>query len=83
MTGGQAGLLYQNVLYPIAATPNQAGSRMGDACSTSILGWVTTGDASIETARRNGEITLITSVDAHDSSVLGVYSRHCVIVRGR
>ncbi len=76
------GVLFSDVAGPEAATSNQNGSRAGEACVKSILGLVATGDASIETARRNGGITMITSVDVSFANYLGVFSKYCTIVRG-
>jgi hypothetical protein len=77
------GFLYTETTYPMMATSNPAGNRLGVACEQSILGLFATGDASIEAARRNGGITLITSVDETANSVALVYAKHCVVVRGR
>jgi hypothetical protein len=77
------GGLYSSVTSGMSATSNQAGSRVGEACATSILGIIATGDASIETARRNGGITMITSVDEASSNILTFYAKYCTIVRGR
>jgi hypothetical protein len=77
------GFAYTDLNAGMGATSNQAGNRVGEACGTSILGLVATGDATIETARRNGGITMISAIDEKFDSVLGVYSKYCVIVRGR
>jgi hypothetical protein len=77
------GGIYTDVQSGVTATSNQAGTKTGEACSTSILGIVATGDSSIETARRAGGITMITAVDDHSNSVLGVYAKYCTIVHGR
>jgi hypothetical protein len=77
------GFWYTDAHGPVGATSNQAGNRVGEACSTSILGLVGTGDSSIEAARRNGGITMISSVDDHATSILGVWAKYCTIVRGR
>lgn len=77
------GFIYTDVRDGVAATSNQAGNRVGEACSSSILGWVGTGDSSIETARRAGGITMISSVDNYASSILGIYAKYCTVVRGR
>ena len=63
-------------------TDNALGTKTGQACSTSILGIVTTGDASVPTAAKNGGITKIGSVDNKFSQVLGLYATYCVIVTG-
>lgn len=78
-----SGGLYSDLHAGSAATSNQAGNRVGEACATSILGLVATGDASIEAARRNGGITMITSADDSIMSILGVYAKYCTVVRGR
>jgi hypothetical protein len=77
------GFVYSNTQAGLGATSNQAGNRVGKACATSYLGAFASGDATIETARRNGGITLITSVDEESSSILGVYAEYCTVVRGR
>lgn len=77
------GLWYTDTHSSVSPTSNQAGNRVGEACATSILGVVATGDASIEAARRNGGITMISGVDDHATSILGVYAKYCTIVRGR
>ncbi|HUP57622.1 MAG TPA: TRL-like family protein [Bdellovibrionota bacterium] len=79
LTGG----IYNDTQAGHSISSNQAGNRVGQACATSILGFVATGDATIEAARRAGGITLITSVDEASSAILGVYAKHCTIVRGR
>ena len=77
------GSIYTDTHSSQSATSNQAGNRVGEACVTSILGVVATGDASIEAARRNGGITMISSVDESATSYVGVYAKYCTIVRGR
>ena len=77
------GGIYSEVTASEAVSSNQAGNRVGQACASSILGLVATGDASIEAARRAGGITLITSVDGQSSNILFFYAKYCTIVRGR
>ncbi len=77
------GLWYTDTHSGMAVSSNQAGNRVGEACATSILGLIATGDASIEAARRNGGITMVSSVDDSASSILGIYAKYCTIVRGR
>ena len=77
------GFWYTDTHSAVNATSNQAGNRVGEACASSILGLVGTGDASIESARRNGGITMISSVDDKAKSILGIWAEYCVIVRGR
>jgi len=78
------GVLYSNGESGVAATSNPSGNRVGEACMMSALGLIAWGDASIETARRNGGITMITTVDESTTRILGfVYSKYCTVVRGR
>jgi hypothetical protein len=76
------GFVYSDILSSESVTSNQAGNRVGEACAQSYFGLVATGDASVETARRNGGITQISSVDGKTESYI-VYAKYCVIVRGR
>lgn len=77
------GWLYSEVTYPIVATGQEAGNRIGKACASSFLYTIAKGDSSIEAARRNGSITTIVSADETFENVLFLYSKSCTIVRGR
>jgi hypothetical protein len=79
--GGVGGTIYTDVSGPVGATSNTAGSKMGQAVSTGILGFAT-GDSSIKTAAANGGVTKISHVDYHVTSVLGVYAKTVVTVYG-
>ena len=77
----------QAILYADAGggrlvTENAIGKKKGEACATSILGLVTTGDASIRAAADAGGITKIASVDANFTNILGIYSKYCTTVSG-
>jgi len=63
-------------------TPNPIGKKKGEACATSILGLVTTGDAIIRAAADAGGITKIASVDGNFTNILGIYSKYCTTVSG-
>lgn len=56
--------------------------RRGEACSTTILGIFTQGDAMITTAAENGGISHVDIVE-HKVSMNPFYSKQCVIVFGR
>ncbi len=75
------GVLFTEVYGPVDAGTT-VGSREGKACAQSILGLVATGDASIQTAARNGGITNIGSVDHYTRNLLGILGEFCTIVRG-
>lgn len=76
------GLLYTKVQGPIAAGNGTNTSKTGQACATNILGLVSTGDASIDAAKKAGNIKDVSSVDHDSMSVLGVYGQFCTVVKG-
>jgi hypothetical protein len=83
--GGNAfvfGGIYSGYKSPGQLGTAQAG-KIGEACANSILGWIATGDASIEEAKRAGGITQVAYVDHEQFSVLGVYATTCTIVHGQ
>lgn len=69
---------------PVALGPQDsaAPSKRGESCAANILGLVATGDASIDTAKKNAGITRVASVDHSSTRVLGYYARFCTIVKG-
>jgi TRL-like protein family len=58
------------------------GSKKGEACGENILGIISTGDSTIETAKRNGGINNVNTADRTYWGVLGIYSKSCLIVKG-
>jgi len=74
-------------IYSGYKTSGQVGTaqpaKVGEACASSILGWIATGDASIEEAKKAGGITQIAHVDHEQFSVLGVYATTCTLVHGQ
>lgn len=77
------GALYSQVKGGILATDAYGGSARGEACATSILGWVATGDASIDTAKKAGGIAQVVAIDHTSESILGVYAKYCTVVYGK
>ncbi len=57
-------------------------SKVGKATCTSILSLVATGDASLETAAKNGGIKKIKFVDHQVKNILGIYGEYTTIVYG-
>lgn len=76
------GLIYTEVSDSVVATSNVGSSKTGQSCATNVLALVSTGDMSIETAKKIGNITKVASVDYTQKSILGIYDTTCVIVRG-
>jgi hypothetical protein len=74
-------------LYSEYKTPGAVGNgpsvKTGEACASSILGWVATGDASLKAAMTAGGIAEISYVDHNNFAVLGIYAKTCTVVSGR
>ena len=58
------------------------GTKSGEGCVTSILGIVTTGDASATEAAHKANINRVTHVDHNFENILGLYAKYCVVVYG-
>ena len=71
------GFLYGNV-----KAPSEKPTRVGRASARSILGVIASGDASIQTAARNGGITEIHHVDYESQNFFGVLAEFTVVVYG-
>jgi len=76
------GWLYTEVAFPVAAGEGARGSKVGTAKSTSILGIVATGDASLKAAMQNGGITRVQHVDYNAKNILGIYGEYTTTVYG-
>ena len=61
---------------------HRQGSKIGQACSASILGLVTTGDASAAKAAQMAQISEIATIDHRFTNVLGIWARYCTVVSG-
>ncbi|MBL0953431.1 MAG: TRL-like family protein [Leptospira sp.] len=76
------GSLYREDNYP-GKLGKAEGSVEGKACAFSYLYLISTGDASIEEAKRISNITKIRSIDIQVHSILTfVIVRHCLILTG-
>ncbi len=82
-TGPVGGGLYHSIKYGVNATSKTKGFKTGTACQSSILGLFASGDASIATAKANGEIKSVHTIDAESTNILGFYKKYCTIVTGR
>lgn len=77
------GLMYANVKAPMTATAaDDKPQRVGRASVRSVLGIIATGDASINTAARNGGIREIHYVDYESQNFFGVLAEFTVVVYG-
>jgi hypothetical protein len=78
-----AGGIFTEVKAPLVTGPTTArATKVGTAMAKTVLGLVATGDASIETAMRNGGITRIHHVDYEAKSILFFYGEFTTIVYG-
>ncbi len=75
------GGLYTKSKLPVASVPG-SNSLEGEACATSILGWIATGDASVSAAMANGGISNVATIDYKLDNILGVYATYCTVVKG-
>ncbi len=75
------GALYTDISAPLTAT-TAVGTKVGTATSTTYLGLVATGDASINAAKKNGGITTVSSVDEKVHSILGIVTTYTTTVHG-
>ncbi len=77
------GLLYSNVTAPALVTGSaDKPTKVGRAYARSFFGLYATGDASIETAAKNGGITKIHHVDYETQNILGVIADFTTVVYG-
>lgn len=66
----------------VAEDGKVSSAKTGKGTQSSILGWITSGDASIEAARKDGEISKISHIDYHASHILGIIGDCTTIVYG-
>ena len=57
------GLISSKMTLPVQATTNMKGSKKGVSTCQSIMGFVASGDASIDAAMKQGGITKVSHVD--------------------
>lgn len=79
---GAMGIIYSEYKAGGNVGVGQGGSKSGQACVTSILGVVATGDASLAAAKAAGGISTISHVDHDNFGILGLYAKSCTIVVG-
>jgi len=65
-----------------SATSNAIGTKKGESCAMSILGIAAFGHASATAAAQAGGITKVGMVDSDMFGVLGLFAKHCTVVRG-
>ena len=76
------GFVYNGSKGAVGAADGVSYTKVGKATSTSVLGIVATGDATIKTAASNGNITTIKFVDYEVENILGIYGKYTTVVYG-
>lgn len=59
----------------------ERGTKVGRACARNYFGLWTEGDMSVATAKRNGDITKVATVDKDVKGYL-IYAEVCTVVTG-
>jgi len=81
-TAYPVGSLYTEVKLPVATGTDADSLKTGTSECMSILGLLATGDASLDTAMRNGDITKISHVDWEARNILGIIGNYKLTVYG-
>lgn len=76
------GLIYMNVKGPLGPASGTATPRVGRSCARVFMALFAWGDASIETAKRNGGITEVATVDHKSFNLIG-FGSFCTVVHGK
>lgn len=76
------GALYTSVVEGQMVTSNELGTKVGVGNTISVLGLVSIGDASIQTAAHTAGIKKVSHVDARKTSVLGLFGKYEILVYG-
>ena len=78
----RGGFVFHNNSVP-GPIGNATPLRLGESCSTAILGLFAFGDSSIETAKEEGDITKVASGEYEQLAVMtGLYHSVCTRVMG-
>ncbi len=77
------GFLYTEIKLPVEGEAvSGKATKVGIAECKSIMGWVATGDCSIDAAVKDGNITKIHYIDWEAENILGVIGKYKTIVYG-
>ncbi|WP_394754054.1 TRL-like family protein [Crenothrix sp.] len=77
------GSIMTDINLPVQVTSNEGiPSKVGEATCHSYLSMVSTGDCSIDTAKKNASITKVHHVDWHAHNILGLIGHYKLTVYG-
>lgn len=68
---------------PVSAGPAVEATKTGEAVCWNILGIAAFGDCSVETAKKNGGISQVATVDQKNLGIIGILYRTTIIVKGK
>jgi hypothetical protein len=71
-----------NVKGPLGPASGTSAMRSGKACARVVLALIAWGDASIESAKRNGGISEVATVDHESNNFIG-FGSFCTVVYGQ
>ena len=79
------GFFYSKISAPqsLAINKTNLGTKTGEASTECVLGLVSWGDASVQAAAKDGQITQINHTDYQFFNVLGVYSKYTTTAYGK
>jgi hypothetical protein len=80
------GIIFSDIDVPLCSPDDASGLQLGSKTGTSemvnYIGWIATGDASIQAAAKNGGITNVKTVDYHYDTILGIVNTTTTTVTG-
>lgn len=76
------GILFTSTKDPVFFDNSVKPIKTGESCSVRALALVATGDASINAAKNEGNITKVASADTEYLNILGIFGRACTVVKG-
>jgi hypothetical protein len=81
-TSAGNGLFLTNTKEGLMQNNNVVSEKTGKSCGHNILGLTSFGDSTIEAAKIDGRIKNISTINRNYFSILGVYGKSCLIVKG-
>ena len=80
------GVIYSKIDVPMCSPDDASGLQIGSKTGTSQMvnycGYVAIGDASVQTAAKNGGITKVKTMDVHFDSILGIINTTTTTITG-
>jgi hypothetical protein len=74
--------IYSNTEANEKVTNNPVGTKSGESCITSYFGFINLGDASVSSAAKAADIQKVSVVDNRYTTILGFYSKYCIVAYG-